>query len=297
MRLTNRRLTRTSSAFTLIELLVVIAIIAILAAILFPVFATAREKARQTACTSNLKQIGLAINEYIQDYDETFPYAGNGGSIWAGRLYPYVKVSALYTCPSDPNLTTPSPYGAGWVPMSYAWNFNFNDLVGAVSLPQMGSPANTVAVYEVTLGTTLPADGNSPAGWGFVRSDMFMMDGSGRNAFGDYTGTATPAAAKCNNIATSSCPAPARHNGVANWLAADGHVKTVPASLVGVGAQWGWNGGAAPANPCTPAAGVAPTNAPGQSATASGMSVTCAPGASNMTDGYGNKVTLTFSVM
>src|ERR1051326_5471134 len=63
----------TKRAFTLIELLVVIAIIAILAAILFPVFARAREKARQTACTSNVKQLGLAWMMYVQDYDETFP--------------------------------------------------------------------------------------------------------------------------------------------------------------------------------------------------------------------------------
>src|SRR3569833_2553172 len=66
-------MTRRSTAFTLIELLVVIAIIAILAAILFPVFAQAREKARQITCTSNMKQIGLAMMQYVQDYDETYP--------------------------------------------------------------------------------------------------------------------------------------------------------------------------------------------------------------------------------
>ena len=79
------------TAFTLIELLIVIAIIAILATILFPVFATAREKARQTACASNLKQFGIALLQYEQDYDEFVP-AGNGYLAgWGGQLYPYIK--------------------------------------------------------------------------------------------------------------------------------------------------------------------------------------------------------------
>ncbi len=109
------------SGFTLIELLVVIAIIAILAAILFPVFAQAREQARKTVCISNMKQLGLAIVMYVQDYDETFPTVSvNGGSIgtadndakaavfpafwqWMWQTLPYTKSRLILVCPSDPS--------------------------------------------------------------------------------------------------------------------------------------------------------------------------------------------------
>src|SRR5262249_16401824 len=106
--------------FTLIELLVVIAIIAILAAILFPVFAQAREKARQASCLSNTKQLGLAYIQYVQDYDGYLPAAFSGwqgdvdwhdGNWWWGqRIYPYIKSRNVYRCPShsgfDPNAPT-----------------------------------------------------------------------------------------------------------------------------------------------------------------------------------------------
>jgi prepilin-type N-terminal cleavage/methylation domain-containing protein/prepilin-type processing-associated H-X9-DG protein len=94
--------------FTLIELLVVIAIIAILAAILFPVFARARENARRASCQSNLKQIALGIKQYTQDYDERFPpddLATTDPTVglvgWAGAIQPYVKSEQIFQCPSD----------------------------------------------------------------------------------------------------------------------------------------------------------------------------------------------------
>lgn len=92
------------TAFTLIELLVVIAIIALLAAILFPVFAQAREKARQTACLSNMRQMGLGVQMYTQDYDERVPLAATATATgflnWHNLMDPYVKNTQIWACPS-----------------------------------------------------------------------------------------------------------------------------------------------------------------------------------------------------
>lgn len=94
---------RKKRGFTLIELLVVIAIISILAAILFPVFARARENARRASCQSNLKQIGLGILQYKQDYDERFPFGYDqfSGVFWPTIIQPYVKNDQIFNCPSE----------------------------------------------------------------------------------------------------------------------------------------------------------------------------------------------------
>src|SRR5476649_1395436 len=104
------RVHQKSYGFTLIELLVVIAIIAILAAILFPVFARARENARRASCQSNLKQLGLGMIQYIQDFDDRYPgFVGfssnnNNGNppngMWGNVIMPYVKSAQLFKCPS-----------------------------------------------------------------------------------------------------------------------------------------------------------------------------------------------------
>jgi len=146
------------SGFTLIELLVVIAIIAILAAILFPVFAQAREKARQISCLSNLKQIGLATAMYTQDYDEMMPFAWNQYGGWYNFVNPYIKngtdpaiafnsvgTKGVWHCPSDKN---PG--------LSYAANANIFGggtqiwaMWPSTSISQMDKPADLVVVGEV----------------------------------------------------------------------------------------------------------------------------------------------------
>ncbi|MBC7806203.1 MAG: DUF1559 domain-containing protein [Akkermansiaceae bacterium] len=121
-------------AFTLIELLVVIVIIALLAAILFPVFAQARSKARQVACASNMRQLGMGVLQYTPDYDETFPvhdptYPLFYSAEWQMAIYPYVKSKPIYRCPDDPQpeLDPAEPRISGVTgdkrtPVSYLYN-------------------------------------------------------------------------------------------------------------------------------------------------------------------------------
>ena len=128
----NRRNVKSQSTrgFTLIELLVVIAIIAILAAILFPVFAQAREKARTASCSSNARQMGLAISMYKQDYDEHFPFGGwrpnnDGTEDWQNSTAPYIKNKGVYYDPSstdDNEQADPTSWSWNRNPVSYLYN-------------------------------------------------------------------------------------------------------------------------------------------------------------------------------
>jgi len=194
--------------FTLIELLVVIAIIAILAAILFPVFARAREKARQTTCLNNTKQMALAVQMYAQDYDETVVHYYNGGvpspgNVWWNMLAPYVKNMQVYLCPSS-TLDAGSNWYAGYTHaysnyMDYGMNrrCSSRDASTIIKLAQIKYPAETFIIAE---GDCTRSTSDYP----YSNAWDLMAITSGRNA---------------------SSFIPARHNGGANITFLDGHAK------------------------------------------------------------------------
>lgn len=250
--------TRIRNGFTLIELLVVIAIIAILAAILFPVFAQAREKARQVSCLSNQKQLGLAFMQYVQDYDEVFPSTYYYGEGWAEIIYPYVKSAGVYVCPDD-NGRTPT-YAWTPDPVSYAGNADVltpSEIPGTTisqpaSLAALVAPTTTVLIYE---GDTAyynykgPGTGNSVGSsftW-FRYADSFRssLDGDGSSDF--YT---VPV-----NVGRHSRDAAVNgvtYSGSLNFIAADGHTKYLDVSWCNRGGRVSVGGVGAPNPPNWP---------------------------------------------
>lgn len=194
--------------FTLIELLVVIAIIAILAAILFPVFARAREKARQTSCLSNCKQIGLAVNMYSQDYDGLLTFyvvyapAGTvrpvGGAtasslIWWDTLYPYINNQQVFRCPSMQTAMS----GYGWnINMGYIGNYpgRTGPLYQGVSIDEVKYPSETVLIADSDWTRSTADCGSSNAQMLTVPYHVSRFT-------------------------------PQRHNGGSNFVLVDGHAK------------------------------------------------------------------------
>jgi len=230
----------TRKGFTLIELLVVIAIIAILAAILFPVFAQARERARQATCTFNMKQLGLGFVQYTQDYDECYPCGGNNQTAqgWGEEIYPYVKSNGIFRCPDDGN--------ANANPLSYAANDNvcFNvynggqaPLPGLHKIGAQTQPTSTVLLFECT------------GCQGDESNTLNSFSGSGNGADNNNFWSLNPSATLVNtgSYATGWMGNPqiepssnmgiatGRHQNGSLFLACDGHVKFLAPSKVSPG--------------------------------------------------------------
>ena len=197
-----------SKAFTLIELLVVIAIIAILAAILFPVFARARENARRSSCSSNLKQIGLAVMQYTQDYDERYMGSRFGTNttgdpytyqLWATTIQPYLKSSQILVCPSNSKGN-----------LSYGYNWNIGD--GGRSIASIDLVTQVPMFVEVG-GVGDPNAMNNPPSPTYLFSANNRIQP--RNSLTNGT----------SNADRGSVPYADRHLEGMNYAFADGHVK------------------------------------------------------------------------
>jgi prepilin-type processing-associated H-X9-DG protein/prepilin-type N-terminal cleavage/methylation domain-containing protein len=239
------------TAFTLIELLVVIAIIAILAAILFPVFATAREKARQTSCANNMKQLGIAFLQYEQDYDEQNPFGRSGsnpsgwmGDGWAYCIYPYVKATGAFACPDDTTQIAVSANEKGDSLCSYATNTQLQEL----STVKFSAPAKTVQLVEISgvqinlVVPVVPGWGGPSWGYEMDYSGVTAQRSPGTEGVGIYSDNGTPTfgTGYLGGRGAGSTPSAfpnslGRHNNGANYLMADGHTKWLMGNQVSSG--------------------------------------------------------------
>jgi prepilin-type N-terminal cleavage/methylation domain-containing protein/prepilin-type processing-associated H-X9-DG protein len=219
------------AGFTLIELLVVIAIIAILAAILFPVFAQAREKARQTSCLSNCKQIGLGISMYIQDHDGTAfncPWPGPSAAastptisvFWTEVVMPYIKNQQIFQCPSNSGTTGTANYP----PVNYKIHYGLNErILGRYPWDPttgVGQPANEAQLQRPAEIGIISDTWTDPAGaFGQIWSSFGCnadLDNNGKDEW--YWCSSNPA----NNYWNYGVP---RHVGGINVVFFDGHAK------------------------------------------------------------------------
>jgi len=213
---------RRRAGFTLIELLVVIAIIAILAAILFPVFASAREKARSISCLAHMRQIGTAVAMYAQDYDETLVpgnVAGGFGVYFDALLNPYIKSANIWTCPSVTTATDTQTKSIGMNEVVAVPFTRFKPTPGpwnAIALADVESPADLIVMNEV-----LPnvSGGDSSFGTGsFGQAFQACRAVLTEQASGPINPNST--------VGATRLVAPyVRHQGGSNYAFADGHAK------------------------------------------------------------------------
>jgi prepilin-type N-terminal cleavage/methylation domain-containing protein/prepilin-type processing-associated H-X9-DG protein len=219
-------------AFTLIELLVVIAIISILAAILFPVFARARENARRASCLSNLKQMGLGMMMYAQDYDETYPdrYFKNGTDtiFWWVLLQPYTKSEQLFRCPS-------SPFGGStWPAQNGEYGANLfviknNTSSGGAQPPlKMAAIASASAAYMLMDWGTYYASATNAVTSNY---SWYYLPGMGKGG-GDCSAMETYSPKPSNYPDNYNDCQNGRHFGGINMTFADGHVKWLKSNVV-----------------------------------------------------------------
>lgn len=243
-----RSFSRRNAAFTLIELLVVIAIIAILAAILFPVFAQAREKARQTACLSNTRQLAQALAMFAQDHDEMLPKAfyndvvnGTTGmpwnTGWDGAIYPYVKNAQVFACPSDtekrtytidpadPNYNS-HPLKGVVMPTSYRYNASNqpNGPWDAISLAALEFPAEAIFITESISGVN-NANWNQLATWEPGREGFVCNNFTNNTGFDRHVNRLGRPSSGWQSTNPEPLAAGDRDRAMANYVFADGHAK------------------------------------------------------------------------